>query len=457
MRIEKKLDYIDQNESLLLKDLIDFLKIPSISTNQDFSDSCKEAAKWLVRKLVSLGFEATAHKTDGHPIVLANAGSGSPHLLFYGHYDVQPADPLDLWNSHPFQPKLRTGSKGKEICARGASDDKGQLMTFINACGAFIAQDSHLPCRITLLIEGEEETGSPSLEKFIKSNKSLMQADYALICDTGMWNSDTPAISTMLRGMVGEEIKVKTANKDLHSGMYGGPAVNPIKELSKAIASLHDKHGKVTIQNFYNGVYEIPQNIKNQWLRLNFSSEIFLNSVGLSTLAGENNYSLPEQLWARPTCEINGIWGGYTAHGFKTIIPSEANAKVSFRLVGNQEPQIIRAEFRKHIIANLHSDCKVTFLAKDGSKAISVSVTSKIVKAAQKALYAEWGAKPVFIGCGGSIPVVNCFKEILGLDTLLVGFALEDDGIHSPNEKYSIRSYQKGAKSWVRIINEVVS
>ena len=455
MQLSKKIKFIDENETDLLKRLIDFLKIQSISTDKSFSEDCKNAANWLVRELKFVGFEAKAHKTAGHPIVLASAGAGHPHLLFYGHYDVQPTDPREEWKHDPFEPTIESGPNGNQVIARGASDDKGQLMTFINACRAIIQIDGELPCRISLIIEGEEETGSPSFEMFLKSNKHLLQANYALVCDTGMWNSQTPAISTMLRGMLGEELTIKAANKDLHSGLYGGPAVNPIRELTRVISSLHDANGKVTIKDFYKGVTEVPNYIKKQWSQLNFSSNNFFSEIGLNVSAGEYPYSVLEQIWSRPTCEINGIWGGYIGNGFKTVIPSEANAKISFRLVGEQDPEEIRGQFRNHIRNNIHRDCKVKFFSKDGSKAISIPLDSPLIRAAQKALLDEWGTKPVFAGCGGSIPVVGSFKEILGLETLLVGFSLEDDRIHSPNEKYNLKSYQKGAKSWIRIISEI--
>ena len=455
MLIEKKLNFIDQNEEKLLQKLIQFLRIESISTDKNFSIPCKEAANWLVKQLMNIGFQATAHKTKGNPIVLASAGSGPPHLLFYGHYDVQPTDPLESWHTPPFEPEIKKGLNGSVICARGASDDKGQLMTFINACEAFIKTDGNLPCKISLVIEGEEETGSTSLKKFLETNKQQLNADHALVCDTGMWNAQTPAISTMLRGMLGEELTIKAANKDLHSGLYGGPAVNPIRELTRVISSLHDHNGRVTIKDFYKGVTEVPNYIKKQWSQLNFSSNNFFSEIGLNVSAGEYPYSVLEQIWSRPTCEINGIWGGYIGNGFKTVIPSEANAKISFRLVGEQDPEEIRGQFRNHIRNNIHRDCKVKFFSKDGSKAISIPLDSPLIRAAQKALLDEWGTKPVFAGCGGSIPVVGSFKEILGLETLLVGFSLEDDRIHSPNEKYNLKSYQKGAKSWIRIISEI--
>ncbi len=455
MSIEEKIRFIDDNAFKLQEQLGDFLRIKSVSTDKRFSKSCERAADWLVTQLQALKFHVKAHKTEGHPIVLAHAGEGSPHLLFYGHYDVQPADPLEAWDTNPFEPKIKMTANGNAIFARGASDDKGQLMTFVNACNAFLKIDGKLPCKITLIIEGEEETGSPSIEQFMTANRSVLNADYALVCDTSMWDNKTPAITTTLRGMLGEEINLKTALKDLHSGIYGGGVLNPIKELSKAIASLHDASGRVMINDFYKGVPETPKIIKNQWKKLNFSTENFLTEVGLTSSVGEQSYSLLEQIWARPTCELNGIWGGYTAPGFKTVIPSEANAKVSFRLVGNQDPEKIRLEFRKHIKNQVHKDCKINFIAKDGSKAISVPIDSTIIKKAKNALLKEWGVAPVFVGSGGSIPIVGAFKEMLGLDTLLVGFGLEDDKIHSPNEKYDLRSYQKGAKSWIRILSEI--
>ena len=455
MIIDEMLKYVTTKNSNLLDKLIAFLKIQSISTDRRFSTSCEEAANWLIEELSSIGFDTKLHKTNGHPIVLAKLGAGQPHLLFYGHYDVQPPDPLDLWDTDPFTPIIKDGPKGKIICARGASDDKGQLMTFINACRAIVEINGVLPCKITILIEGEEESGSPSLSPFLKKNKKDLEADYALICDTGMWNSTTPAISTMLRGMLGEEITIKAANKDLHSGMYGGPAINPIRELTKLISTIHDDKGRITIKDFYKNVPETPATIKKQWDNLNFSSKKFLNSVGLHTSAGEEPYSVLEQLWSRPTCEVNGIWGGYISPGFKTVIPSEAHAKISFRLVGDQDPEEIRKSFRLHLKEKMNQDCEITFAPKDGSKAITIALDSPVIKAAQKGLFEEWGVLPVYAGCGGSIPVVGFLKNILNLDSLLVGFGLEDDQIHSPNEKYSVNSFEKGTRSWIRIINEL--
>ncbi len=456
MIIDQLIRYVDHSEEKLINKLIEFLKIPSISTDKTYKKACKDAAVWLVSELSSIGFEAKSYQTSGHPIVLATAGKGSPHLLFYAHYDVQPADPLEEWETAPFQPTIKYNKNEKIVCARGASDDKGQLLTFLNACEAYFHVGGDIPCKISILIEGEEESGSPSLLPFLLENKASLKADHALICDTGMWDKKTPAISTSLRGMLSEEVILNCANNDLHSGMYGGPAINPIKELAKLIASLHDTNGKVKIKNFYKGVPETPEMLVNTWGKLNFSVESFLGNVGLKNSVGESDFSTLEQLWVRPTCEINGIWGGYIGEGFKTVIPCTANAKVSFRLVGAQDPEEIREEFRNYLSNQIDTNCSISFLAKDkGTKAINISMESQIFRSADKALKEEWGVPPVYIGCGGSIPVVSLIKDTLNLDSLLIGFGLEDDQIHSPNEKYNISSYIKGTKSWVRIINEL--
>ncbi len=456
MNLNKTLDFINNNSTNAVENLIKLLSIPSISTDKNYKKNCMDAASWINKELTEIGFESSINVTNGHPIVLATFGSKKPHLLFYGHYDVQPVDPLNLWVGDPFKPELRhTEQNGTTICARGASDDKGQLMTFIEACRAIIASNSELPCKITILLEGEEECGSPSLVPFLKNNYAKLQADYALICDTGMWNKDTPAISTMLRGMMGEEICVTGPNKDLHSGMYGGPTTNPISVVGDVISKMHDTQGKVQIPKFYSGVEAVPKNLRLQWESLDFSETEFLQKIGLTIAAGESEYTVLEKLWARPTCELNGIWGGYTGIGFKTVIPAKAHAKFSFRLVGEQNPNEVRTEFRKFVQDIVPADCKVEFFATEGSRAITVSLKSKAISLASKALKDEWGIAPVYAGCGGSIPVVSLFKDILNLEALLIGFALDDDLIHSPNEKYNMKSFVKGTKSWARILHEM--
>ncbi len=449
---EPVLAYLDAHRDAALERLFALLRIESISTDPAYKPACKDAADWLVADLQSIGFEASRRDTTGHPMVVAHSGGDGPHILFYGHYDVQPVDPLELWRRPPFDPALEDTENGPVIRARGASDDKGQLMTFIEACRAFRAVTGALPCNITILLEGEEESGSPSLIPFLQENAQELRADYALVCDTGMWDADTPAITTMLRGMVSEDFTIHAASRDLHSGMYGGPAINPNRVLAKLLAGLHDENGAVTLPGFYDGVKPVSNAIKAQWESLDFDAGKFLGEVGLSQPAGEKAYSALEQIWARPTCDINGMWGGYTGAGFKTVLPAEASAKVSFRLVGAQDPAKIQAAFRKYLEDGLPPDCSISYHAKDGANATDMPVDAPYFAAARQALSDEWPNEAVFIGCGGSIPIVGLFQDILEMNSLLIGFGLEDDQIHSPNEKYSLASFQKGARSWVRVL-----
>ena len=447
------LDQLDSDQDAALERLFNLLRIESVSTDPAYKESCTAAADWLVDDLKSIGFEASRRDTTGHPMVVAHSGGNGPHILFYGHYDVQPVDPLELWDRPPFDPALEETENGKVIRGRGASDDKGQLMTFIEACRAFKTVTGALPANISILLEGEEESGSPSLIPFLKENAEELRADYALVCDTGMWNADTPAITTMLRGLVSEDFTIHAASRDLHSGMYGGPAINPNRVLAKLLAGLHDETGRITLPGFYDGVSEVSNYIKDQWENLNFPVDEFLGDVGLSHPAGEQAYSALEQIWARPTCDINGMWGGYTGAGFKTVLPAEASAKISFRLVGDQDHVAIQASFRKYLEDGLPEDCTISYRAKDGAGATNMPVEAPYFAAAQRALSDEWPNEAAFIGCGGSIPIVGHFQEYLGMDSMLIGFGLEDDQIHSPNEKYNLSSFQKGARSWVRILH----
>ena len=453
------LGHVDANIEAATSRLFELLRIDSISTDPAYADSCVRAADWLVNDLSAIGFDAERHQTPGHPMVVGKHSGerDGPHLLFYGHYDVQPVDPLELWNRPPFEPAIEDTPAGKVIRARGAADDKGQLMTFVEACRAWKSVHGMLPSDITIFFEGEEESGSPSLIPFMEENRSMLSADLALVCDTGMWDAKTPTISTMLRGMVGEEITITGPSLDLHSGMYGGPAMNPIRVLTKILADLHDDEGRVTLEGFYNGVEALTPEIRDQWAALNHDGEQFLQSVGLSTPAGEKDYSVLEQIWARPSCDVNGIDGGYSGEGFKTVLPSQARAKISFRLVGQQDPDAIRDAFIKHVNARLPADCTATFKSKDGSPATVMPVDAPAFRQAHTALSEEWENEAVYAGCGGSIPVVGHIKDILKMDSLLVGFMLDDDAIHSPNEKYSLNSFHKGIRSWVRILDALSS
>ena len=446
---------IDADLPAAVDRLMDLLRIPSISTDPAFKGDCDKAADWLVADLASIGFDASKRPTPGHPMVIGHADGPGPHLLFYGHYDVQPVDPLTLWTTPPFQPEVQDTPKGKVIRARGSSDDKGQLMTFVEACRAWKAVHGSLPARISIFFEGEEESGSPSLIPFMKANAAELTADIALICDTGLFDADTPAITTMLRGMLGEEVTIQGPAMDLHSGMYGGAAINPARVLARIIAALHDESGRVTVPGFYDGVPELSNALRAQWDDLGFDGAAFLRDVGLSAPAGEAGRSVLEMIWSRPTCEVNGISAGYTGDGFKTVLPAKATAKISFRLVGQQDPLKIRIAFRAMVTALLPADCTATFHGHGSGGASTMATTNPAFEAARRALSAEWPRPAAFIGSGGSIPIAGYFKDILGIDAMLIGFGLDDDLIHSPNEKYDLRSFHKGIRSWARILAEL--
>ena len=456
MSLNEILDQIDASLPTATERLLEFLRIKSISTDPAFKDDCQNAADWLVAELASLGVDAAIRPTPGHPMVVGTVGAGSPHVMFYGHYDVQPVDPIELWDRDPFDPAIEDTKAGKVIRGRGSSDDKGQLMTFIEACRAWKSVTGDWPCKITFFFEGEEESGSPSLVPFLKENADeLKTADIALICDTGLFDRNTPAITTMLRGLLGEEIHITGPRMDLHSGMYGGAAINPIRVLSKIIAGLHDETGRITIPGFYDGVPELSNSLKAQWEDLGFDEAAFLDDVGLSKPAGEDGRSALEMIWARPTCEVNGIWGGYTGDGFKTVLPSQAHAKISFRLVGTQDPHAIRKSFRNYVQNQLPPDCTVEFESHGAGPASVMSTENPAFEKSRLALSDEWPNAAAFVGSGGSIPIAGHFKEILGIDAMLIGFGNDDDLIHSPNEKYDLASFHKGTRSWARILDAI--
>jgi acetylornithine deacetylase/succinyl-diaminopimelate desuccinylase-like protein len=458
--LDKTLAALDADRQGALDRLFDLLRFRSISTDPAYKDDVAKTADWLASHLTALGFDASARPTAGHPVVVAKARAAradAPHILFYGHYDVQPVDPLDLWETDPFAPHIKDiAPDRRQILARGAADDKGQLMTFVEACRAYLATGG-LPCHVTILLEGEEESGSASLPAFLAENAKELRADLMLVCDTNMWDRDTPLITCMLRGLALEEVTIKAASRDLHSGMFGGAAVNPIHVLAKLIAGLRDKDGRITLPNFYDGVAELPPEIKAQWAALDFDEAAFLGEVGLKIPAGETACSVLEQIWARPTCDVNGIWGGYTAAGSKTVLPAEAHAKFSFGLVGKQNPQLILETFRAYVEANIPADCTAEFVNHGASPAITLPFASEAIQRAGKALQAEWGKPPVLAASGGSIPIVGLFKRELKMDSLMVGFGLDDDRIHSPNEKYELSSFQKGARSWARILDALAN
>lgn len=451
--LDAVLSHVDANLDQSLERLFTLLRIPSISTDPAYTGDVNKAAEWLAGELAGLGFDSGVRPTTGHPMVVGHQRSEGPNVLFYGHYDVQPVDPVELWASDPFEPKIAEENGRKVILARGASDDKGQLMTFVEACRAYKAVRGSLPVGVTVLLEGEEESGSPSLDAFLSANADELKADIALVCDTDMWDLETPSIITMLRGLVADHIEIQAASRDLHSGMYGGAARNPNQVLAEIIASLRNPDGSVAIEGFYDDVPELPEAVAEQWKRLPFDGKGYLGEVGLSEPAGEKNRSVLEQITSRPTCEINGMWGGYTGEGFKTVIPAKASAKISFRLVGDQDPHKIREAFRAHVRARVPSDCEVVFHEHGASQASVVPSDGPMLQKALGALTDEWGREAAVAGSGGSIPIVGDFKRKLGMDSLLIGYAQTDDRIHSPNEKYNLESYHRGIRSWVRVLD----
>lgn len=455
---ETVLAEIDQQFPESLERLFELLRFPSVGTDPAHHKDCLATANWLVDQLKGMGFEAGLRKTTGQPLVLGSyvpaGGERLPHILFYGHYDVQPADPVELWTSQPFDPQIRKGARGQDaIFARGAADDKGQLMTFLEASRCWLKLHGSLPFRLTVMIEGDEESDPAHIDTFLKENARDFPVDAAFICDTGMWDAKTPGIDTSLRGCMGIEVTVIGPKIDLHSGLYGGPVQNPIKVLSRIIAAVHDAKGRITVPGFYEGVKPIPPKIRKQWEGLKFPAKTFLGDVGLAIPAGEQGYSALEQMWARPTAEVNGIFGGYRGVGSKTVLPAEATAKLTFRLVEGQDPKKIRKAFKQFVKDRLPADCTARFDDSGGdSRGIAVSQDTPWIKAARAALKAEFGREAVLMGAGYSIPVVESFKKYLKVDSLLTGFGLPDDNAHSPDEKYDVASFRHGTRAWARII-----
>jgi acetylornithine deacetylase/succinyl-diaminopimelate desuccinylase-like protein len=457
--LDAVLNRIDQEIDHSVERLFALLRIASVSTDPAFKDQCRAAAEHVAADLKSIGFEATVRPTAGHPVVVGKSNSAAgPRVLFYGHYDVQPVDPLSQWKTPPFEPRIETLPDGRKIIvARGACDDKGQAMTFIEACRAFKAVTGKLPLPITMMIEGEEECGSKNLFGFVRDNAAEFKLDLALVCDTAMWDQKTPAVTTSLRGLVYEDVKITCADRDLHSGVFGGAAQNPLRLLSRILGEMWDDKGRVTIPSFYDGVKELPADIKADLKGLDLTAEKFLGPIGLKKPAGEQDRMLIEMVTTRPTAEINGIIGGYTGEGAKTVIPGEASAKVSFRLVGEQDPEKIRDAFRAFVRARLPADCKVEFGNFGLAPPLQLSFDNPALTKARAVLADEWGHKAIAVGAGGSIPIVADFKNVLGMDSLLVGFALDDDRVHSPNEKFDLTCYHKGIRSWARILDALSS
>lgn len=450
--------------------LKDWLRMPSVGTDPAYRDATRKAAEWCRDQLKAAGFQAELRETGtrdkpGNPIVWAtNPGApeyAGPHVLFYGHYDVQPGDPIELWETKdPFEPVLKPavpGGPGERLVARGACDDKGQVTTFLEAVRAWKDAAGGVPVKFTVLIEGEEESGSVNLERFIEDHLAdIKQCDVVLISDTGMPSVEQPAITYGMRGLTYTEVVLHGPDQDLHSGLWGGRAPNPLNELSRILGRLWDENRRITIPGFYDDVAEVTNEERSQWKRLGFDPAAALKKIGLPPEAdlGERGWSAIEREWARPTAEINGITGGYQGAGAKTVIPSKASAKVSFRLVANQREKDIRDKFFQWLTGQTPPGCKWEFVDHGGGPPATVATDSPYLQAARRALKAASGADPVLIKSGGSIPVVGLFREKAGLESVLMGFGLEDDRVHSPNEKFELACLYLGSEAHARLIGE---
>jgi acetylornithine deacetylase/succinyl-diaminopimelate desuccinylase-like protein len=456
-KLASVLDHLDANRTGAVARLSDFLRIPSISAQPAHAGDCLRAAEWAAAALAGTGFAAEVIPTPGHPVVLAHRAGpgGAPRVLFYGHYDVQPPEPLEPWTSEPFEPVVVEGVNGPRIVARGAVDDKGQVSMILEALRAWDAAGGGAPVGVTVLLEGEEEVGSVNLEAFLRDHRDRLAADVVVISDTNMWDIDTPAITTRLRGLLYTQVTVRCAARDLHSGLFGGLALNPLNVLTRVLGDLHDADGRVAIPGFYDGAREIGAAQAEAWRSLGFDEAAFLGAVGLTAPGGERGRSGLEKLWGRPTADINGIWGGYTDTGAKTVIAREGHAKVSFRLVPDQDPQAILAAFEAFVHARLPAGATAEIAVFGSGPGFEVPTDSPAVRAARAALAAEYGRPAVLMGSGGSIPVVESFRRVLGLDCLLMGFGLDDDQIHGPNEKFDLRCFHHGARAHARLLAEL--
>lgn len=452
---EKFSEYFNQNKDRFLDELKEVLSIPSVSNGEANKSDVVRCAEWLKAHMEKIGLQNTEiYRTKGHPIVYGdymNAGKDKPVILIYGHYDVQPPEPLDQWVNPPFSPVIKDG----KIYGRGTADDKGQIFIHLKAIESFLKTDGTLPINVKIIFEGEEEIGSENLGEFISSHKELLKAEYVVISDTEMYEKGKPAICYGLRGLCYMQIDVTGPNRDLHSGTYGGAVENPINALAKIISRLKSDDGKILIDGFYDDVTDLTDEERTELNKLATNENKFKKDLDVKSLTGEKGYTLVERLTARPTLDCNGIWGGFQGKGTKTVIPSEAGAKISMRLVPQQNPEKISELFKKYIgkIAPDNIKAKVTYL--HGGKPSVTSISSPAIKAAMNALKKGFETEPVFIKDGGSIPIVSTFKEELGADAILMGFGLQDDNIHSPNEKFELENFYKGIISVCYYYNEL--
>lgn len=445
--------FLAQHQSRIEEELFEFLRIPSVSAQPVHDADTRAAAEWVKRALEQAGLTATVHDTPGHPVVVGEwrgAGADAPTVLVYGHYDVQPPEPLDLWTSPPFKPEVRNG----RLYARGSVDDKGQLFLHIKALEAHLATRHALPCNIVVIAEGEEEVGSSNLEPFIARNRELLAADAVVISDSAMFAEGMPSIQSSLRGLSYFQIDVQGPSGDLHSGSYGGAVVNPAMALARILATMHDDDGHVAIAGFYDDVSPFPERVIRGMRELPHSDDEFKREIGVKSLGGESGFTTLEKLWTRPTCEVNGLLSGYTGEGAKTVLPAKAMAKVSCRLVPDQDPERIEALFEEHVkkVAPDGVTVKVTYV--HGGRPWRADLSGPIFDAARRALQAAFGSDPVIVGEGGSIPVVGDFQRILGAPVLLVGFGLPGENAHAPDEWISVDNFRRGMRAMAALWDE---
>ncbi len=452
--MEHVLQFVESNKERYLSELKDFLSIPSVSSQSNHNGDMQRCAQWIADHMRSIGMNnVSVMSTPGHPVVYSEwlEASDAPTVLLYGHYDVQPVDPLNLWTSPPFEMTIR----GENIYARGSSDDKGQVFIHFKSIEALMKQHGRLPVNIKMLIEGEEEVGSENLDNFVKEHKELLKADLVLISDSSMFAKDVPSICYALRGLSYLEIEVTGPNRDLHSGSFGGSVHNPIQALSEMIASLHDKNGKITIPGFYRKVRPLSKVERTAFAKLPFKEKEYAKDLGVKELYGEKGFSSLERVWTRPTLECNGIWGGYIGEGAKTVLPSKAFAKISCRLVPDQDSASIAKMVEKHLKKIAPKTIQVQVRNLHGGEAAITPINSPGVQAAIAALEKGFGKKPLYQREGGSIPIVVQFKKLLGLDTVLLGFGLPDENAHSPNEFLNINNFFGGIKTSVHFFTEL--
>ena len=452
--MENLINYLENNKERYLQELKEFIAIPSISTNPENKEDVQKCANWAAEHLRNIGMSnVKIFPTEGHPVVYAEwiGAKGKPTVLIYGHYDVQPVDPVELWESPPFEATIR----GDNIYARGSADDKGQVFIHFKALEAYLKNNGSLPVNVKLILEGEEEVGSVNLPKFMNENKDLLKADLVVVSDSSMFAKGVPSICYGLRGLCYMQIDLVGPKSDLHSGSFGGSVHNPIQALTEIIASLHDKNGRITIPGFYDDVLPLTKKEREAFKKLPWSDKKYAKELGVKQLYGEKGYTTLERLWARPTLECNGIWGGFTGEGAKTVLPSKASAKISMRLVPHQKSAKIAKLFEKHIKKIAPKTVTVTVRNLHGGEPAITPIDSPGVQAAVAALEKGFGKKPLYQREGGSIPIVVDFKKILGLDTVLLGFGLPDENAHAPNEFLNLDNFYNGMKTVVHLFNEL--